>query len=79
MTSDSPLVQALWAGHKVRIAMPETDGLDDGREVVRKLQALVPFRLCYLQRLGADPALVVWRSNGVRQDMQGYESGPYPA
>lgn len=71
------LITVLAGFHKVRIAMPERDGLKEGRDLVVSLQMACGFPLVYVQRLGCDPIVLVWR---MRDDaMEGYRVERYQA
>lgn len=66
------IVEGLANFHRIKIAMPETDTLKDGRDLVIKLQMDCGFPLCYVQRLGQDPAVIVWRFRDSSHAMEHY-------
>lgn len=72
MTISPDIVEGLASFRRLKIAMPERDTLKDGRELVTTIQLSCPFPLCYVQRLGKDPAVMVWRVRDGNHAMEGY-------
>ena len=67
------IVIALSEFRTVKIAMPESDTLADGRDLVTRIQAACDFPLAYVQRLGCEPAMLVWRFRDKVHAMEGFK------
>ena len=73
----SDLVKALSEFHKIKIIMPDKDGLKEGRELVTQLQMACGFPLVYVQRIGCDPMVMVWRVRDANHAMENYRVPKY--
>lgn len=76
MAASKQVVDALKQGHRIRIELAQSDGLSEGRKLVASIQESCNFQLVWLQRLGNDPVLIVWRCQSVTEAMD--EFGDYP-
>lgn len=72
-TVSQDVIDALRAFRKVRIQMPGQDSLADGRKLVNSIQEACNFPLCYVQRLGEEPEVIIWRFTDTREAMKGHE------
>jgi hypothetical protein len=79
MAISPDIVEGLAAFRRLKIAMPARDTLKDGRDLVTVIQMECPFPLCYVQRLGCDPAVMIWRVRDEAHAMEGYTVGRYQA
>lgn len=79
MKTSSGVIQALASGKRVRIHMPESDGLNEGRKLVRQMQKDCGFHLAYFQNIGAEPYVLVWRFRTRQEAMKGHEVEQYHA
>lgn len=71
------VVQALAEFRKVKIAMRECDNLEQGRDLVTAFQMSCPFPLAYVQGLGRNPALLIWRFRDAEHAMEAYRVERY--
>jgi hypothetical protein len=76
MKASQPVLDALEQGHRVRIALHQGDGLEEGRRVFDAIQADCSFPLLYIQQLGGAPVIVIWRGQSVSEGMR--EHGTLP-
>lgn len=77
MSVQPDVVEALTCYRTIRIEMPESDGLKEGREMINRIQEQCPFPLAYVQRLGTDPVVFVWRYRSMEHAMEGHEVADY--
>ena len=77
MSAHPKVVESLKCFRRVRIQMPECDGLREGRELVNRIQEQCTFPLCYVQRLGTSPELLIWRFRDNDHAMEGYKVSNY--
>ncbi len=66
------MIERLSEFRKVKILMPECDSLAQGRDLMIKIQSNCSFPLVYVQLLGHDPALLLWRMRDECHAMEGY-------
>ena len=76
MSVNPKLVNTLATGRSVRLEMPGQDDLQEGRETVKRIEQHCGFALSYVQRMGANPEIVMWKSKGAA-DMEAYKVGRY--
>lgn len=76
MAASKQVVDALKAGHRIRIEMDASDGLSEGKRIVASIQESCSFELVWIQRLGQNPVLVVWRCQSLKEAMD--EHGHLP-
>jgi hypothetical protein len=77
MSVSPEVVEGLKNWRKVRVVMPQADGLREGKVLVERIQAACPFPLCYVQRLGNEPQVLIWRFQTHQEAMQGHEVRVY--
>ena len=77
MSAHPKVVESLKCFRKVRIQMPERDGLRESRELVNRIQKQCNFPLCYVQRLGTNPELIIWRFRDNAHAMEGFQVSNY--
>jgi hypothetical protein len=76
VAASKQVVDALKAGHRIRIEMGVSDGLSEGKKLVASIQESCNFQILWLQRLGENPVLIVWRCQSVTEAMD--EHGDIP-
>lgn len=73
MTVSADVVDALRNFKRIRFEMSTQAGLREGKALVTEIQKACPFPLCYVQRLGSCPELIIWRFTTREEAMQGHE------
>ena len=73
MNVPDKLIEDLRIGKQLRVQMVDDPSLRSGWELVNKLQRKCNFPLVYLQVLGDDPQLIVWRMQSMDREMEGYK------
>lgn len=63
MKTSTGVVNALVAGKQVRILLPESDTLKDGRRLFRQVQRDCGVKLVYIPKIGGEkPYMLIWRA-----------------